>query len=171
MDLTMNLSNNLQLRQIIDPSDPRGYITISPSRGTLTSPAAAQAGDEIGGVLVRAYTSSSTSAIAGVVGFIVDPTAVIAGGNFIKSQVVLSAATDTGQNEADAFILDSAGVATSNAFVASKYIQLPVYADDAARLEDIPTPVQGMMVFMQSGTVPNVSNKTVVYDGTAWNTV
>jgi hypothetical protein len=171
MDLTMNLSNNLQVRQIIDPSNPKGYVTISQSRGTLASPAAAQAGDEIGGVLIRAYTSSSTSAIAGIIGFVVDPTAVIAGGNFIKSQVVLSAATDIGQNEADAFILDSAGVATSNAFAATKYMQLPVYANDAARLEDIPTPAKGMMVFMTSGTVPNVSNKTVVYDGTAWTTV
>lgn len=171
MDLSMNLSNNLQIRQIVDPSDPRGYITISQSKGTITSPAAVAAGDELGGMLIRAFTGPSTSAIAGIFGVVVDPTATIAGGSFIKSLIVLSAATDTGQNEANALILDSAGVATSNAFAATKYMQLPVYADDAARLEDIPTPAQGMMVFMQSGTVPNVSNKTVVYDGTAWNTV
>jgi hypothetical protein len=122
-------------------------------------------------MLIRAFTGPSTSAIAGIFGVVVDPTATIAGGNFIKSLIVLSAATDTGQNEADAFTLDSAGVATSNAFAPTKYMQLPVYANDAARLEDIPTPAKGMMVFMTSGTVPNVSNKTVVYDGTSWSTV
>jgi hypothetical protein len=168
MNLSMNLSNNLQIRQIIDPFDPKGYVTISQSRGTLASPTAAQAGDEIGGLLIRAYTNSSTAAIAGIFGFVVDPTAVISGGSFIKSQAVISAASDTDQDAANALIVDSAGKTTSNAFVASKYMQLPVYADDTARSTAIPTPAAGMMVFMTSGTVPTVTNKPVIYNGSAW---
>jgi hypothetical protein len=171
LDLRLNLSNNLQLHQIIDPSGGSGYITSVQSRGTVASPAAAQPGDELGGILIKAYTSSSVSAIAGIIGVLVDPTATIAGGNFIKSQLILSAASDTAQDPANAFTLNSAGVATSNAFVASKYMQLPVYADDAARSAAIPTPAAGMMVFMTSGTAPAVTNKSVVYDGSAWTTV
>ena len=65
-------------------------------------------------------------------------------------------------------MLDSAGVVTSNAFSATKYFKLPVYADDTARLAAIPTPAAGMMVFMSTGTSPAVTNKVVVYDSTAW---
>jgi hypothetical protein len=138
------------------------------SRGTLASPAAIQAGDELGGVLIRAYTSSSVSAVAGAFGFSIDPTAVISGGGFVKSKAVIAASSDTSQDLVNALVIDSAGVATSNAFVASKYFQLPVYADDAARSAAIPTPAKGMMVFMTAGTSPSVTNKAVVYDGSAW---
>ena len=144
------------------------FFTMTQSRGTLASPAAIQAGDELGGVLIRAYTSSSVSAVAGAFGFSIDPTAVISGGGFVKSKAVIAASSDTSQDLVNALIIDSAGVATSNAFVASKYFQLPVYADDTSRLAAIPTPAKGMMVFMTSGTVPAVTNKTVVYDGSAW---
>jgi hypothetical protein len=125
-------------------------------------------GDELGGLLVKGYSNSSTSALAGLISVIVDPTAVIAGGNYIKSIVAIAAATDTSQDIANAFTLNSAGVATSNAFVASKYTQLAVYANDTARTTAIPTPANGMMVFMTSGTSPAVSNKAVVYNGSAW---
>jgi hypothetical protein len=170
MNLTMNLDNNLQVRQVADAINGK-FISMNLSRGTLVSPTAVQAGDELGGILVRAYTDSSTSAIAGAFGFVVDSTATIAGGSFVKSKAIISAATDTSQDLVNSLILDSAGAATSNAFIATKYHQLAVYANDAARSSAIPTPVQGMMVFMQSGTVPTVTNKTVVYDGSAWTTV
>jgi hypothetical protein len=52
--------------------------------------------------------------------------------------------------------------------VASKYTQLAVYANDAARTSSIATPAKGMMVFMTAGTSPAVTNKAVVYDGTNW---
>ena len=169
--------NSLQLhtdfltyRTISDPVNGK-YITMTQSRGTLTSPTAVQAGDELGGVLVRAYSNSSTSAVAGAFGFVVDSTAVISGGSFIKSKAVIAASTDTSQDLANALILDSSGIASSNAFSATKYFKLPVYADDTARSAAIPTPAAGMMVFMTSGTAPAVTNKTVVYDGSAWTTV
>jgi hypothetical protein len=47
-------------------------------------------------------------------------------------------------------------------------VKLAVYADDAARTAAVPSPQKGMVVFMTSGTVPTVTNKTVVYDGSAW---
>jgi hypothetical protein len=144
------------------------FFTMTQSRGTLTSPTAIQAGDELGGVLIRAYTSSSVSAIAGAFGFVVDGSAVIAGGNFVKSKAVISAATDTTANLSDALIVDSAGLVTANAFQAAKYFQLPVYADDTARLAAIPTPAKGMMVFMTLGTVPPATNNAVIYNGSAW---
>ena len=144
------------------------FISLVMGRGTLSSPAAVQAGDELGGVIVNAYSNTTTTALAGTFGFLVDPTAVIAGGSFIKSKAIISASTDSGAAEADALILNSAGVVTANAFVASKYTQLAVYANDAARTSAIAAPVKGMMVFMTSGTSPAVTNKAVVYDGTSW---
>jgi hypothetical protein len=109
------------------------------------------------------------SGIAGVFGFVVDSTAsIVSGGGFVKSKAVIAASTDTSQNLSDALVLDSAGLVTSNAFSATKYFQLPVYADDTARLAAIPTPAKGMMVFMTLGTVPPATNNAVIYNGSAW---
>lgn len=168
LDLELNLNNNLQVQHSISGAAAGKFISINLRRGTLSSPATVQAGDELGGVVVNAFTSSSTTALAGTFGFFVDSTAVIAGGSFIKSKAIISASTDTGSALGDALVLDSAGVITSNAFVASKYTQLAVYANDAARTSSIATPAKGMMVFMTAGTSPAVTNKAVVYDGTNW---
>jgi hypothetical protein len=168
LDLELNLNNNLQVQHSIASASSGKFISLNLRRGTLSSPAAVQAGDELGGVVVNAFSSSSTTALAGTFGFIVDSTAVIAGGSFIKSKAIISASTDTGSALGDTLILDSAGVVTSNAFVASKYTQLAVYANDAARTSSIATPAKGMMVFMTAGTSPAVTNKAVVYDGTNW---
>ena len=155
-------------RTVSDPANGK-FFTMTQSRGTLTSPAAIQAGDELGGVLIRAYTNTSVSGIAGVFGFVVDSTAsIVSGGGFVKSKAVIAASTDTSQNLSDALVLDSAGIASSNAFSATKYFQLPVYADDTARLAAIPTPAKGMMVFMTLGTVPPATNNAVIYNGSAW---
>jgi hypothetical protein len=170
MNLTLNLDGDLLIRVVTNPSNGR-FITLSQNRGTLELPQAVQAGDELGGFAVGAYTDSVTEGLAGVIGFVVDPTAVIAGGGFIKSKVIIAAASDTSAEIEDSLVIDSAGLATSNAFEATKYFQLPVYADDTARSTAIPTPAKGMMVFMTSGTAPAVTNKTVVYDGSAWTTV
>jgi len=168
LDLELNLNNNLQIQHSISGASAPKNISLNLRRGTLSSPAAVQAGDELGGVVVNAFSSSSTTALAGTFGFVVDSTAVIAGGSFIKSKAFISASTDTGAAAGDALLIDSAGVATSNAFVASKYTQLAVYANDAARTSSIATPAKGMMVFMTAGTSPTVTNKAVVYDGSAW---
>ncbi len=166
--LSLNLVNSLEIRSRMTSATDGKFIILNESRGTLVSPAAVQAGDELGGFLVKAFTGTATSAVAGTFGFFVDSTAVIAGGSFLKTKAIISASTDTGATEADALILNSAGVATANAFVASKYTQLAVYANDAARTSAIPSPAKGMMVLMTAGTSPAVTNKVVAYDGTAW---
>lgn len=169
LNLTLNLATNLQIHQLHNPSSPKGYITTTISRGTLDNPTALQAGDELGGVVMRGYTDSSTPGIAGVLSFFVDPTAsIVAGGNYLKTIVALSASSDTTQNESDAFLLNSAGEATSNAFIASKYLKLPVYADDSERDAAITSPEAGMMVFVQSGTTPAATNQMQVFDGSDW---
>jgi hypothetical protein len=166
--VSLNVTSNFQTRALYDGVSSKGYYSTTVNRGSFSSPTAVNAGDELGGLIVKGYSNSSTSAIAGIISFIVDPTAVIAGGNYIKSIVAIAAATDTSQDISNTFTLDSAGVATSNAFVASKYTQLAVYANDAARTSAIPTPAKGMMVFMSSGTLPAVTNKAVIYNGSAW---
>jgi hypothetical protein len=113
---------------------------------------------------MRAYTSSTTEGVAGAFGFVVDPTAVISSGDFIKSKAVISAASDTSAEPEDALILDSAGVVTSNAFEAMKYFQLPVFANTTARDAAVPTPAPGMMVFI-TGTGMQIRGAT------GWNTI
>ncbi len=166
LPLTLNLDNNLEIRQVIGVTGK--YLSVTQCRGTLASPTAVQADDELGGLLISGYTNSATPGVAGLIGVVVDSTAVIAGGSYIKSKIIISASTDTAQDAANAFVLDSAGTATSNAFEASKYHKLAVYANDAARTTAISSPSAGMMVFMTSGTSPSVTNKAVVYDGSAW---
>jgi hypothetical protein len=63
---------------------------------------------------------------------------------------------------------DGTITATSVTIGNTGYLQLPVYADDAARLAAIPTPAKGMMVFMTTGTVPIATNNTVIYNGSTW---
>jgi Major tropism determinant N-terminal domain len=113
--ISANLISNLEIIQLLDEMNPKGYLTTTIHRGTFQSPSAVQAGDELGGLLIKGYTTSSKPAIAGLIGFIVDDTAVINGGDYIKSKIILSATTDTDQNPNNALILDSSGSVTTNA--------------------------------------------------------
>lgn len=60
------------------------------------------------------------------------------------------------------------GNLTGNKVQANTFFKLPVYADDTARLNAIPTPAKGMMIFMESGTTPAATNVAQVFDGTNW---
>jgi hypothetical protein len=60
------------------------------------------------------------------------------------------------------------GRITSPSVSISEFLQLPAYADDSARSAAISTPVQGMVVFMQTGTSPAVTNKPVFFNGSVW---
>jgi hypothetical protein len=169
--LSIFLESNLQIRQSLNlvNEGENSFITITQSRGTIESPEAVEPGDEIAGLIVKAYTNSSTSAIAGGIVFVVDPDAsIVDGGDFVKSKVVILASSDTSQEEENSFILDSEGTATSNSFNASKYFQLPIYEDDVARLTAIPNPDKGMMIFMENGTTPSATNQMQVFNGTNW---
>ena len=132
------------------------------SKGPLTAPTALEPGDEVAGMLFRSYDGTifkSTGGFANQITADADMT-----DDNPKSNLVLAAAA--GGSDFSAYIFNGDGT-----LVLPGAVQLAVYADDAARSAAIQTPVQGMMVFMQSGTVPTVTNKTVVYDGTAWTTV
>jgi len=168
LSLNLNLDNNLQVRQVADAASGR-YLTFSQNRGTLASPTAVQAGDILGGLLIRGYTNTSSSGIVGNIAFVVDPTAsVTPGSGFIKGQLVFSCASDSAVDTSKSAGLDSTGAFQVHHLDATAWIKNTVYADDAARSSAIPTPLKGMMVFMTSGTSPAVTNKLVVYDGSAW---
>jgi hypothetical protein len=129
------------------------------SKGPLTAPTSLQPGDEVAGIIFRSYDGTvfkSTAAVANQITNDADMT-----DDAPKSDLILAAAA--GGSDFSTYLFKGDGT-----LVLPGAVQLAVYANDAARLAAIPTPVQGMMVFMQSGTVPTVTNKTVVYDGTAW---
>jgi len=115
-NVNLNLNSSLNIRELLDGVHNYGYIITAMSRGTFASPTAVQAGDELGGIIFQAYTDSSTQAIAGQISFIVDSNSTVTpGSGYVKSFVVISAATDTDQNANNAVTIDSAGVITSNA--------------------------------------------------------
>ena len=63
---------------------------------------------------------------------------------------------------------DGTITATSVAISNTGYLQMPVYANDAARSAAIPTPATGMMIFVQTGTSPLAVDALQVYNGSAW---
>jgi hypothetical protein len=60
------------------------------------------------------------------------------------------------------------GKITTPSVTLTEFLQLPVYASDAARSASIPVPSQGMVIFMQSGTTPAATNQPQYFDGTNW---
>jgi len=60
------------------------------------------------------------------------------------------------------------GKITTPSVTLTEFLQLPVYADDAARSASISAPSQGMVIFMQSGTTPAATNQPQYFDGTNW---
>ncbi len=166
--VSMTLDNNLQIRHTTDPGVGR-FITVSQGRGTFNTPAAVQPGDLLGGFLMRANTDASTTGVVGNISFIVDPTASITpGGSYVKGQLVFTCASDSTIDPTKSAGLDSNGGFQANHFVATKWIQNTVYANDAARSAGVPSPQKGMMVFMESGTAPAATNQLQVYDGSNW---
>jgi hypothetical protein len=134
-------------------------IAFIASKGTLTSPVALVAGDEVGGYSIQITDGTTVKSTAAIVSQIAGD-AVMADDN-PKSNLVIG--VSAGGTNFSLFGFNGNGT-----FVAPGAVQLAVYANDTARLAAIPTPAKGMMVFMTAGTVPTVTNKTVVYDGSAW---
>jgi hypothetical protein len=164
----LNVDSNLELKQTVSAGTGR-YVTYIQNRGTLASPTAVQAGDILGGMLMKGYTNTSSSGIVGNLAFVVDPTAsVTSGSGYIKGQLIFSCASDSTIDTTKSAGLDSTGAFQVHHLTATSWIENAVYANDAARSAAIPTPVKGAMVFMTAGTSPSVTNKLVVYDGGAW---
>ncbi len=141
------------------------------SRGTLASPTDPSAGDPVFLLTGKAYKADITdyalsSAIIGIVGS--DP--LVPAANYVSGQLEFYVTDGTRDLFDSAFVMsyDGAGVLSVPTVEARTAFQLPVYADDAARLAAIPSPAQGMMIFMVSGTAPAATNNTQVFDGSNW---
>jgi len=141
------------------------------SRGTLASPTAPSAGDPVFLLTGKAYKADITdyalsSAIIGIVGS--DP--LVPAVNYVSGQLEFYVTDGTRDLFDSAFVMsyDGAGVLSVPTVEARTAFQLPVYADDAARLAAIPSPAQGMMIFMVSGTAPAATNNTQVFNGSNW---
>jgi hypothetical protein len=60
------------------------------------------------------------------------------------------------------------GAVTATSVSVNDFLQLPVMADDTARLAAIPTPTSGMVIFMQGGLSPAATNQPQYFDGSNW---
>lgn len=132
------------------------------SRGTTTAPTIIQNGDTIGGIIFSPFNGTDYQLSASVT-CLVDG-APTPGADAIASKIVFAVANSSSSfvSNNNQMTFDSKGV------LAAPVFKLTSYADDAARSTAIATPAAGMMVFMASGTSPTVTNKVVVYDGSAW---
>jgi hypothetical protein len=134
------------------------FLNIRTSKGTPATPTTTAAGDILNGLSFQGYANGDYQS---------------AGTIFVNWE---SGATLTNANPASKITFatgDDAGGVNLMTFDRYGTVKAPVfnltsYASDAARSTAIPTPAAGMMVFMASGTSPAVTNKAVVYDGTAW---
>jgi hypothetical protein len=142
---------------VTDGTDPP-FVGIGSVRGNFAEPTTLIAGDDVVGWRLTAYDGEIFKTVVAINAS--TTSAADFNENNPQSDFKLYVANNTSLSE---YIFKGDGT-----FIAPGAVQLAVYTDDAARLAAIPTPAQGMMVFMQSGTVPTVTNKTVVYDGTAW---
>jgi hypothetical protein len=60
------------------------------------------------------------------------------------------------------------GKVTAPSVTISDFLQLPVFADDTARLAAIPSPAKGMVIIMEAGITPLATNQIQFYNGTNW---
>lgn len=132
------------------------------SRGTTTVPTIVQNGDSIGGMIFSPFNGTDYQ-LSATITCLVDG-APTPNADAIASKLVFAVANSSSSfvSNNNQMTFDSKGV------LAAPVFKLTSYADDAARSAAIATPAAGMMVFMASGTSPTVTNKVVVYDGSAW---
>lgn len=132
------------------------------SRGTTTVPTIVQNGDSIGGMIFSPFNGTDYQ-LSATITCLVDG-APTPNADAIASKIVFAVANSSSSfvSNNNQMTFDSKGV------LAAPVFKLTSYADDAARSAAIATPAAGMMVFMASGTSPTVTNKVVVYDGSAW---
>ena len=132
------------------------------SNGTLTAPTPVLNNETPGGFKFKAYNSlGKFNTVGGIFCQYNGVPATDLNNTDSIARGTIAFTTGYGSNQLFASF-DSFGVFKAPVF------QLAAYADDAARSTAIPTPAAGMMVFMTSGTSPAVTNKAVIYNGTAW---
>jgi hypothetical protein len=138
-----------------------GSLTLTRTRGSLGAYAVVQNNDELGKITWSGYDGGISPGgfdlVANITGLVDGSPA----GGLIPTRIEIAV-----NNSAGTSVTPVKVKATKVEFTVAP--QLPIYANDAARLAAIATPDQGMMVFMQSGTTPAATNKVQVYDGSAW---
>jgi hypothetical protein len=139
-----------------------GWVDCKVSANTTADPQPLSNSDFVGGFRIQGYTSNDEFVTSAVYGSEIGATADLNSSN-PASDAIIGVAND---EDFTLFRFKNDGT-----YVAPGAVQLAVFADDAARALAIPTPAQGMMVFMQTGTVPAVTNKAVIFDGTSWTTL
>jgi hypothetical protein len=151
---------------------------IQVSRGTLSIPTSVQQGDPLFTIVANAYDGSdyrfSSAMFAGVEADTANP---VAPGSVPGS--IGFATSDDGGTTLKTLLFNSFGrlgvgvlapTATLDVDGDAKFagpVGLAVTADDTARTA-LGSPLQGQLIFMQSGTSPAATNKVQVYDGAAW---
>jgi hypothetical protein len=168
-DTSVSSIAGLSVRGLTSGSSGIGqFVTamrIKGQKGTLASPAVLSAADGIGQVVFNGYvngaglgaTQADLVVIKGTMATTGDLVSTFATANL---QFIIA----NGTNPANAV---TASFNANGAFTAP-VLQLASYASDAARTTAVPSPTAGMMVFMASGTSPAVTNKAVIYNGSAW---
>jgi len=140
-------------------------IRISSSKGTLALPTALQAGDSLGQINFQGLINAGSNGVVPADVVSIKGAVVTAGdliSNIATARMELIVLNGPDPALAKIATFDSGGVFKAPVF------QLTTYANDTARATAIPTPQTGMMVFMISGVTPTVTNKAVIYNGTAW---
>jgi len=94
----------------------------------------------------------------------------------LNGSVITSSSLIAGDIQGSVFADDSTiiidategGRISAPSITISDFLQLPVFADDAARLAAIPTPTKGMVIMMEAGTTPLATNQIQFFNGTSW---
>ena len=134
-------------------------------RGTLATPIVLGTGDGIGQIYFTGYVNGGSFGALPVDLAVIKAT-ISNGGDLVSTVAKTKIEFIINTDNTPANII-SASFNSNGAFTAP-VIQLATYANDAARTAAVPTPAAGMMVFMTSGTSPAVTNKAVIYNGSAW---
>ena len=132
------------------------------TRGTSVTPTIVQNGDDLADLSFIGYDGTKSLTVAGLTVRVTGTPAVDAISTEFAFQTI-----DTGTFR-EPLKVASSGLVTAIRFTATNNIKFPVYADDTARNTAIPTPEQGMVIFMQAGTVPAATNQLQIYDGANW---
>jgi len=151
-------------------SDSSVGLEFQSSRGSISSPTNHSLADPLFTIAGKPWKTDQAGYVLSTVIYGEVDGAYGAGQPSVPSKLVFGASDGTRAADDAAYVMtyDGNGKLSAPTVEARTAFQLPVYANDAARLAAIPTPAKGMMVLMTAGTSPSVTNKVVAYDGTAW---
>jgi outer membrane lipoprotein SlyB len=160
----------LSLTGLASASDSSVGIEFQSSRGSTSSPTNHSLADSLFTIAGKPWKTDQAGYVLSTIIFGEVDGAYGAGDPSVPSKLVFGASNGTRAADDAAFVMtyNGSGVLSAPTITATTAFQLPVYANDTARLAAIPTPAKGMMVFMTAGTSPAITNATVIYNGSSW---